>query len=73
MKWKCPNCLLRNEFNSIKSYTNHLRLCTSNGNNKKLSIEQPISSSGNSNYVYHHLECRDIIDDDEEDLLISKF
>jgi len=68
MKWKCPNCFLRNEFNSIKGYTNHMRLCTSNGNNKNVSNEKSVTSSGNSNIQYHPLECRDIIDDDEEEL-----
>ena len=68
MKWKCTDCFLMNEFNSIKGYQNHMRVCTSNGNNKKLPIDKPVTSSGNSNIKYHPLECRDIIDDEEEEL-----
>ena len=57
IKWKCPNCFLRNEFNSIKSYTNHMRVCTAH--------------KSETNFAYkkiehhHHFDYRNVIEDDD--------
>ena len=62
-KWRCNNCIFHPEFISLKSYTNHIRFCSSNANSN--------ISNGNSNNIIpsHHLECNDIeeevIDEDE--------
>jgi hypothetical protein len=68
MKWKCPNCLLKNEFSSIKSYTNHMRLCTSqpHGNIKNISTTHSKTSTNNTIKYHHPLECLDIIEDDDD-------
>ena len=72
MKWKCPNCLLKNEFSSIKYYTNHMRLCTSQlhaGNIKNNSSAHSNTATNKNQVKYTHpLECLDIIEDNDESL-----